>query len=538
VIIGMLTTLAAVVLFVACANVAGLLTSRAPVRAREIALRLAIGAGRFRLIRQLMTESALIAAIGGVLGVFVAFAGVRLFQLIQLPSDLPVEFSFAVDRRALAFSLVVALISALLFGLVPAIQGTRTDLTAVMKASDAAAAFLRRRWGRALLVGGQVAGSVILLMLATFMYRNFQRQLVAGPGFRTNHLLMMTFDPTLVRYSAPEARQFFEQIADRARNVPGVASVSLASSIPMSTEGHGAAAIAPEGFSFPEGKDSAAVLAASVDEHYFDAMSLTILRGRAFRSTDSASAPSVAIVNEQLAQHYWPNQDPIGKRFHLTGAAAQWTEIVGLAKTSKYTFLSERPMEFLYLPYRQRPTPRMVLLTASSGDPAGLAAPLRDLVHRLDANQPIYNVRTMEEFYRLRVVRAFNVVIGSVAAMGIMGLALSIVGLYGLVAYAVSRRTKEIGVRLAIGADRSDVLRMVLRQGMTLAASGLAAGLLASLGARRLLAAAFGNTHPPALDLMPFLLVATSVLTVTLLATYFPARRASHVDPVEALRYE
>ena len=538
VIIAMLTTLAVVVLFVACANVAGLLTSRAPVRAREIALRLAIGAGRVRLIRQLMTESALIAAIGGLLGVFVAFAGVRLFRLIELPSDLPVALSFELNRRALLFSLVVAVVSAGLFGLAPAIQGTRADLTAVMKATDAAGAFLRRRWGRALLVAGQVAGAVVLLMLATFMYRNFQRQLGAGPGFRTDHLLMMSFDPTLVRYTGPQAQQFFEQVADRARSVPGVTAVSLASSMPMSTEGHGAVAIAPEGFQFPPGKDSATVLAASVDEDYFDSMGLTILRGRAFQRTDSAGAPGVAVINEQLARHYWPNQDPIGKRFRVNDDQGAWMEIVGLAKTSKYTFLAERPMEFLYFPYRQRPVPRMILLATSSGDPAALAAPIREVVHRLDPSQPIYNVRTMEEFYRLRVVRAFNVVIGSVAAMGIMGLALSIVGLYGLVAYAVSRRTKEIGVRMAIGAGRADVLRMILGQGMMLAIAGLAVGLLASLGARRLLVAAFGNTRPAALDFIPFLLVASSVLAVTLLAAYLPARRASRVDPVEALRYE
>ena len=293
----------------------------------------------------------------------------------------------------------------------------------------------------------------------------------------------------------------------------------------------------PEGFQFPPGKDSATVLAASVDEDYFDTMGLTILRGRAFQRTDSAGAPGVAIVNEQLAQHYWPDQDPIGKRFRVNDAGA-WVQIVGLAKTSKYTFLAETPIEFLYFPYRQRASAAHDPVDDLCGDAAALAAPLRDVVRRLDPDQPIYNVRTMEEFYRMRVVRAFKVVIGSVAAMGMMGLALSIVGLYGLVAYAVSRRTKEIGIRMAIGAGRADVLRMVLGQGMMLAIAGLAVGLLASLGARRLLVAAFGNTRPVALDFIPFLLVASSVLAVTLLAAYLPARRASRVDPVEALRYE
>jgi putative ABC transport system permease protein len=534
--IAMLTTLAGVVLFVACANVAGLLASRAPGRAREIALRLAIGAGRLRLIRQLMTESALIAMIGGVFGLAVGYAGVNLFRLIQLPTDFPAAFSFELDRRALMFSLVVALVSAVLSGFAPAIQATRADLTAVMKATGGAGFGRRRRWGRALLVGGQVAGTVVLLVIATFMYRNFQRNLSTGPGYRTDHLLMMSIDTALVRYTEPQALQFFEQLAERARLVPGVKSAALGSSVPMDTEGHRLATILPEGFHFPAGTESVAVLASLVDEHYFDTMGLSILRGRGFSTTDSADTARVAVVNEQLA-HYWPGQDPLGKRFRLNDDKGPWVEVVGVAKTSKYTFLTEPPREFLYLPYKQRPLLRMILLAESTGDPASLVTPLRDAVRSLDANQPIYNVRTMEEFYRMRVVTVFNVVIGSVAAMGVMGLALSIVGLYGMVAYAVSRRTKEIGIRMAIGAGQSDVLRMVLGQGMALAVAGLGVGLLASLGARRLLAAGFGDADRR-FDVVAFLLVASAVLVVTLLAAYVPARRASRVNPIEALRIE
>jgi macrolide transport system ATP-binding/permease protein len=535
VVIAMLTTLAAVVLFVACANVASLLTSRAPVRAREMALRLAIGAGRRRLIQQLMIENLLIAAIGGLLGVGVAYAGVRVFRLIQLPTDLPLAITFELGRRSLEFSLVVALVSAVLFGLAPAIQATRANLTAVMKATDTLG-FGRRRWGRAVLVGGQVAASVVLLVIATFMYRNFQRQLGTGPGYRTDHLLMMTFEPTLVRYTESQAQQFLEQVAERVRQVPGVRSVALGSSVPMDTD-PSVFAILPERFELPPGKDNVAVLGSTVDEYYFDTIGVPILEGRGFRMTDSAEAPRVAVVNEQIARHYWPNQDPIGKRFRLNDERGPWVEIVGLAKIAKYTFLAERPTEFLYLPLRQHPQSRMILLAESSGDSASLAAPLRALVRSLDASQPIYNVRTMEDFYRMRVVTAFNVVIGSVAAMGLMGLGLSIVGLYGLVAYAVSRRTKEIGVRMAIGAGQSTVLQMVLGQGMKLALAGLGLGLVASVGARRLLAAAFGNTARD-LDFVPLLLVAVLVLVVTLVATYVPARRASQVNPIEALRCE
>ena len=535
--IAMLSTLALAVLFVACANVAGLLTSRAPARAREMALRLAIGAGRGRLVRQLVTESLLVATAGGVAGLGVGYAGMRLFRQIEIPTDLPIALAFQMDRRALAFSLVAAVASAVLFGLVPAIQATRTDLTAVMKASDSVAEGRRRRWGRAVLVGGQVAVSVVLLVIALFMYRGFLHQLASGPGYRTDHLLMMSFDTSLVRYSDAQSKQFFEQVAERARAVPGVKSVSMATAIPMANDVR-AVTVVPEGFQFPVGKDNATVVSSSIDEHYFDAMGLTILAGRNFRRDDAAGAPRVAIVNEKFAQHYWPNQNPIGKRFREVDRDNPWVQVVGLAKTSKYIFIAEPPTEFVYLPYRQKKPDQMVLLAESSEvDPASLAAPLRDVVRSLDPNLPIYNVRTMETLYRMRAIRVFNVLITTVASMGVMGLGLAIVGLYGLVAYAVSRRTREIGIRMAIGADRAVVLRMVLRQGLVLAVVGLIVGLAASVGAGRVLRAAFPSGNDDR-DPMAMLIVIPIVLAVTFLAAYLPARRASRVNPVQALRYE
>jgi len=535
----MLNLLAAAVLFVACANVAGLLASRAPVRAREIAMRLAIGAGRPRIVRQLITESGLIAVIGGVFGLGVGYAGVTLFRQFQIPTDLPIVASFELDRRALLFSLVVAVLSAVLFGLVPAIRSTRADLTAVMKATDTAGFGRRRRWGRASLVGGQVAVSVVLLVVATFIYRGFQQQLGKGPGFRTDHLLMMSLAPSQLGYSESQSQRLFERVAAQAGLVPGVQSAALTRYMPMDGLPPSVTMI-PEGFQFPAGKESATPASSVVNEHYFDTIGLPILKGRGFRATDSAGAPKVAVVNEVVAQRYWPGQDPIGKRFRLDGIAGPWVEIVGLAKTSKYSFIIERPVEFVYLPYRQRPPESMFLLVRSPGDPASLATPLREMVRGLDANLPIANIRTMEELYRLRSVVILNVIVCLIASMGMMGLALALVGLYGLVAYAVSRRTKEIGIRMAIGAGRSAVLRMVLRQGMVLAVAGLGLGLLASVGADRALRAIFadGPGGDGRTDVMAFLLVGATVLTVTLLAAYVPARRASRVNPTEALRHE
>jgi putative ABC transport system permease protein len=534
--IAMLTTLAAAVLLVACANVAGLLTSRAPARAKEMALRLAIGAGRTRIVRQLVTESLLVSLLGGTLGLAVGYGGVRLFRLIQLPTDLPIALNFQLDGRALTFSFIVAVASALMFSLLPAIQSTRTDLTAVMKATDAVSRG-RRRWGRSLLVGGQVAVAVVLLVVAAFMFRAFRAQIAGGPGYKTDHLVMMSFDPTLVRYTPPQAQKFFEQVAERARAIPGVKSAALSSSVPMANDSLGTATIVPEGFQFPSGRDRVTVLASTVDEHCFDTLGLTILKGRGFRADDSADAPRVAVVNEQLARHYWPGQEPLGKRFRLDGPQGPWVEVVGLAKTSKYIFLAEPPTEFVYLPYRQKPQGRMVLLTESIGDAASLVAPLREMVRTLDANQPIYNVRTMEEFYQMRTVDVFNMIIGLVGALGLMGLSLAMVGLYGLVAYAAGRRTREIGIRMAIGAGRAVVLRMVLRQGLALSLVGLAVGLIAGIGAGRLLQAAFpsGETRS---DPVALLLVAPLVLAITFLAAYVPARRASRINPMLALRVE
>jgi len=534
--VAMLSTLALAVLFVACGNVAGLLTSRAPVRAREMALRLAIGAGRARLVQQLITESLLIALAGGALGLGVGYAGMLLFRQVELPTDLPLMLAFQMDRRALLFSLTVAVASAVLFGLVPAIQASRADLTAVMKAGESIAPSRRRRWGRSLLVAGQVAVSVVLLVVALFMYRGFRQQLVIGPGYRTDHLLMMSLDTGLLRYTESQSQQFFEQLGQRARAVPGVVRVTMASSAPMAND-VATETIVPEGFQFPAGKDNATVLASRIDEFYFDTMGLTILAGRNFTINDSLPAPRVAIVNEQFARHYWPDQDPIGKRFRLADADKTWVQVVGLARMSKYIFIAEPPTEFIYVPYRQHKPTRMVMLAQSAGDPAGLAGPLREVVRRLDANLPIYNVRTMEQFYRMRAVTIFNVLITIIGAMGLMGLGLAIVGLYGLVAYAAARRTREIGIRMAIGAGRAAVLRMVLGQGLVLALVGLGAGLLGSAGAGALLRAAFpsGNNQG---DPMAFVLVIPIVLAVTFLATYIPARQASRINPMRALRYE
>jgi predicted permease len=310
----------------------------------------------------------------------------------------------------------------------------------------------------------------------------------------------------------------------------------MTTSVPMANDTLGFERLVPEGFQFAPGKDNATVLAARVDEQYFDTLGLTLLRGRNFSADDSFDRPRVAIVNQPFAQHYWPNQDPIGKRFQTLGDEKEWVQVVGLAKTSKYIFIAEAPVEFVYFPHRQKKLREMTLLAQSQGDAGALAAPLREMVRGLDPNMPIYNVRTMEQFYQMRAISIFRVLVSTVAGMGAMGLGLAIVGLYGLVSYAAARRTREIGIRMAIGADRGAVSRMMLRQGAVLAVVGLMIGLAGSVGAGELLRAAFPGDDQR--DGGALLIVIPIVLSVTLLAAYIPAWRASRLNPVQALRHD
>lgn len=533
----MLMTLAVAVLLVACANVGGLLTSRAPARAREMALRLAIGAGRGRLVRQLITESLILALAGGIAGLGIGYAGMLLFRQIEIPTDLPIVLQFQLDKRALFFSAAVAVASALVFGLVPALHAARADLTSVMKAGDSIGPGSRRRWGRAILVAGQVAVSVVVLTVALFMYRGFGQQVSGGPGYRINQLLTLRVDTSLLHYTDAQSAQFFKEVSDRAREAPGVVNATLSTGVPMSNDSVSAATVIPEGYTFPTGRDNATVFASRIDEHYFETMAIPLLRGRSFTAKDDATAPRVAIVNETFANRYWPNQDPIGKRMRLTDQGQPWVQVVGVAKTTKYMFIAEPPTEFIYFPYQQRTPRQMSLIVQSAGDAAALTAPMREVIHRLDPNMPIYNVRTMEALYQMRAIGVFHVLVETVGALGLMGLGLAIVGLYGLVAYAASRRTREIGIRLAIGADGGDVLKLVIRQGLLLASIGLAVGLAASVGAGRLMAAAFPSGDDQR-DFGALLIVIPTVLLVTALAAYIPARRASLINPTEALRQD
>jgi len=534
------TILAVAVLLVSCANLAGLLLSRTPVRAREIALRLAVGAPRTRLLRQLLTENLLLAAAGALLGLAVGAGIIRLLQQIQFPSDLPFNLHFSFDGRVLVFSLVVALSSVFIFGLIPAFETMRSDLAESIKNSGAAATDRRRLWGRNALVSAQVGVALVLLTIAVSVYHTFDQGYGSGPGYRTDHLLLMSFDPSLVHYGPEKISQFYENLSDGARKVPGVKSVALTTTVPMNLILHDTATIVPEGYRAPLGGDGEENIqthwGARVDENYFSTMALAITRGRGFRRTDDAGAPLVAIVNRALADHYWPGEDPVGKRFRRDGHDGPWVEIVGVTPTTKYILPIESGTPYVYLPMRQNPGTRMTLIVESIGDPTVLAAPLREMVSRLDRTQPIYDVMTMEHFYDANAVRMGHVSTSLIGGMGLAGMLLSMVGLYGLVTYSANRRTREIGIRMAVGADPPAVLRMILRQGFWLATFGVALGLIAS----RVMDASLRAAFPWAIitDVSVHVVVVPILLLVTLVAAYIPARRASRVNPTVALRHE
>jgi predicted permease len=305
--------------------------------------------------------------------------------------------------------------------------------------------------------------------------------------------------------------------------------------VPFSPNGWGKSVV-PEGYEFPKGRDSASTPGAVVDEHYFDTMKVAIIRGRGFTSVDKSGARRVAVVNEEFARAYWPKQDPIGKRFRLNDSKGPWVEVVGLTRTNRYFFIAEPPMKFLYLPFAQEQNSRMSLIVETHGDPAGIAAPLRAVVRGIDPNQPIYNVRTVSSFYEQRAISVAMTLMQVVATMGLLGLTLALVGLYGLIAYSVSRRTQEIGIRMAIGANKMEVLKMVLRQGFVLVLAGIVVGGALSVVVARLLAiglAGLGTPNP-----ITYAVVPIALLLVTLAACYIPARRASLIDPIRALRYE
>jgi predicted permease len=530
--------LALAVLLVACTNVAGLLLSRARSRTREIAVRLAIGAGRFRLIRLLLTESLILASLGGLAGVAIGYGIVQWFQSFRnviFMTDLPFSIPFQMDTRVLLASIALSVLSALLCGLAPALQSTRVDLVNGLKSADVDVPGRKRLWGRNVLVVAQVAASLMLLTASFLMVRGFQHSLLDNTGFAKDHLLMTSFDPRLMQYNAAQTQQFYKLLAERVREAPGVQSEALTQNVPLGTDDFDGIAFVPEGFQMPRDRENFNSTMDTADEGYFETMGIPILRGRGFLASDTAEAPRVAVVNEKFAKHYWPTTDAVGKYIRLDSGTGTPVEIVGVVQTIKYQNTFE-PMDFVYMPLAQHPVARMTLMLRSSGDPLQLVQSVKDVVRTLDPNLPMLHTMSYEDFYLNQAVRGPRIAMKLVGSMGLAGLLLAIAGLYGLVAYNVSRRTREIGIRIALGAASADVLRLVMGKGLVLVGAGTVIGLAMGFAVEQLMNSMLFDAG--GVDIVVYIIVVPSLFLVTMLAAYVPARRASRIAPTQALRYE
>jgi predicted permease len=537
VVAGLFLLLAALVLVLACLNVANILIARATVRQREMAIRSALGAGRLRLVRQVLTEAILLALLAGTAGVILgAWAASSVGSMLP-KSNPPIRFDFGLDWRVFAYALGAALFTAFIVALWPALRAARMNLNAVLhEGGRSNSAGAGRHRVRSALVVVQVAGSLTLLIVAGLFARGLDRAQRAYLGFDPTHLLNVIVDPHEIGYDEARTNQFYRALEERVRALPGVEAASLAFNFPMGIMSDGRN-IEVEGHPVPAGQQPPVVLFNRIDPTYFGTMRVPLLRGRAFAASDDETAPPVAIVNQTMAEQFWPGQDPIGKRFRVVNAGGRFAEIVGVAGNGMYMIMGEPPQAFFYFPLAQSYSSMRTIQIRSSVPPESLLLQVQQEIRNLAPDLPIFDAETMEQalggtngyfVYRFGATMA--------AVMGLIGLTLAVVGVYGVVSFSTAQRTGEIGVRMALGAKGRDILRLVLREGLAIILVGVAAGLLSGWALTR----AMGRfAAGPSGAAFPIFAGATLGLTcVALLACWIPAWRAMRVDPMIALRYE
>jgi predicted permease len=524
----------ALVLLIACANVANLLLARAAVRQREVAVRLALGASRGRLLRQLLTEGLILAALGGALAFVLAYWAQSALWAHRPPGLAADALDLHPDARVLGFTLGISLLTAVLFGLAPALRASRPDLVDELKQRGGPSAGGNRPFAlRNLLVAGQVALSLVALVGAGLFVRSLQNAQRIDPGFDYQKLAVLTVDLGAQGYDEPRAREFHRQMLERALAEPGVERATLATGIPL-FQGSFLRTVFTEGVDTSDRRNGKLVQLNTVEPGYLDTMGIALRRGRDLGSTDTEASPHVVVVNETMARQFWPAQEAIGKRFKFYGQD-WWNEVVGVAADGKYNFVGEEAQPHIYLSLRQVYDSAVTLHVRAGGDPARALAAVRQAVQQMEPSLPITNVLTFEEILRqaLWAPRMGAFLLGTFAFLSLL---LAVIGLYGVMSYSVSQRRREMGIRVALGAGRADVLRLVVSQGLVLAVAGILAGLALSLGVTRLvvnLLYGVGAYDPVAFVGVPLLLAACAVL-----ACAVPAWRAGSVDPTEALRSE
>lgn len=519
------------VLLIACSNLANLLLARASVRRQEIAVRLSLGAGRMRLIRQLLTESVLLGLFSGVLGFLFGYGGCRILESLR-----PAEYAqnladLRLNASVFVFALAVALLTGLIFGIVPALRSSRVSVSEVLKEETRGAGRSRGRVGLAnTLLAGQVAASLVLLVVAALFLRSIEREYLIDPGFQTKHLALVMLYPGQAGYDRVRTEQFYKQALERIGRVPGISSVSWASNLPL--WGRKETGIVVEGQEARKKSEAIPAVVDTVDLNYFSTLGIPLLEGRDFTQNDRDIATPVAIINETMAAKYWPAQDVLGKRLELP-QGNQFLQIVGVVKTTNYQALGEAPQACVYIPLRQNFTDSMILYARSERDPSTVLAAVQAEIHRLDPGLAVEDMRTGTKVID-QALWWSKMGVGLLGVFGLLALGLASVGLYGIMAYSVNQRRREIGVRMALGAGERSVSLLVLRQGMTVVASGVVTGMVLALLLGRVLSRfLYGVSGSDPLSLAG---AAFALLAVAFVACYLPARSASRLDPLVALR--
>jgi predicted permease len=529
---GVLMAVVGLVLLLACVNLANLLLARATERRKEIAIRLAIGARRATIVRQLVVESVLLSLAGGVCGLLLASWLNDIVASIKIPTDIALIIDLRIDWRVLAFTFLISIVTGVIFSLLPALQSSRPDLVPALKDETSMGGFRRSRL-RNVLVVAQVSLSLVLLVCAGLIVRSLQAAQRMRPGFNPEHAVALSFDVGLQGYDEERGRAFQKRALERARALPGVRSAALVTTLPLSLD-YSSSTIYVEGQPAASSSELPLAIPNLVSPGYFQTMEIA-LRGRDFTEQDDKKETRFAIVNETFARKFFPNQDAIGRRFNFNGPEDPFWEIVGVAADGKYNTLGEDPKPAIYRPLLRDYSTSATLVARTAGDPQTAIASLRKEIQSLDSTLPLYGVKTLTEHMQMPLfsTRIAAIVLGS---FGLMALVLAAIGIYGVMSYVVAGRIREIGVRMALGARERDVLRLIVGQGMMLALIGLGAGLvIAFLAARMLTSLLYGVS---ATDPLTYAAVALLLAGVALLACYIPARRATRVDPMIALRYE
>jgi predicted permease len=526
------------VLLIACANVANLLLAQAASRQKEISIRTALGASRFRVVRQLLTESIVLSAVGGAAGLLLAFWSIDLLSPL-IPQNLSQVQGVSLDSRVLIFTLVILLMTGIIFGLAPALQASNPNLNETLKEGGrGTSGGLRQNRIRSLLVISEVALALVLLVGAGLMIRSFARLGGVNPGFQPENLLTMRVVLPDNKYATLEQRAaFYDQMIERVESLPGVESASVISWLPLRMIG-GSNSFTIEGRPEPEPGQGPIASFRTISPNYFRTMGIPVMDGRALSERDTAGSTNVTVINQTMARRFWPDENPIGKRIKLGGARSQapWLEIVGIVGDVKQAGLDLDTRPEMYRTYAQPSffAPRDLVVRTTS-NPLGLAGAVRSEIWAIDKDQPVSSVQTMENILADSIARSrFNMLLLGIFAG--VAMVLSAVGIYGVMSYSVAQRTHEIGIRMALGAKPSHVLKLVVRQGMTLAAIGVAGGIVAALALTRLMTSLLFGVS--ATDPLTFTAISLTLVLVALAASYIPARRAAKVDPCEALRYE